>query len=108
MKMTKYKENGIQGENIDRIIHEPARLKIMIHLNMVDESDFIYLLHKTGLSKGNLSSHLSKLENAGYVSIKKEFAGKIPRTLISISEIGSKAFDRYREIMNDLIGGNHY
>ncbi len=102
--MIKDKENLVSGENIDRIIHEPARLRIMLYLSMVDESDFIYLLHKTGLSKGNLSSHLSKLENAGYVSIKKEFTGKIPHTLISLSETGSKAFESYRETMNDIIG----
>lgn len=96
-------EYNLPNEEIDKIIHEPARLKIMIYLYVADNADFIYLMHKTNLSKGNLSSHLSKLEKAGYVEIKKEFIDKIPRTLMSLSENGRKAFDKYKDSIFTLL-----
>ena len=90
-------------DEIDKIIHEPGRLKIVIQLYMVEKADFIFLLHKTGLSKGNLSSHLSKLESAGYVDIRKTFVDKIPRTLLSLTAEGRSAFDNYKGIMENLL-----
>ena len=84
-------------DEIDKMIHEPARLKILIYLYIVDSADFVYLMHKTGLTKGNLSSHLSKLESAGYVVVNKEFVDKIPRTLVSLSDNGRKAFESYKD-----------
>ena len=58
---------------IDKLIHEPARLQIMTQLYVVEEADFLFLMRKTGLTWGNLSSHMSKLETAGYIEVKKEF-----------------------------------
>ncbi len=92
-----------EPNKIDRIIHEPARLKIFTCLDPVDNADFIFLLHETGLSKGNLSSHLSKLELAGYVEIEKTFIGKIPRTLISLSKKGRKSFQDYKNAIVQIL-----
>ena len=88
---------------IDRIIHEPARFMIMAYLYVVESADFLFLMRQTGLTKGNLSSHMSKLETAGYVAIKKEFVDKIPRTLLSLTGEGRKAFDEYRQNMKQVL-----
>ena len=88
---------------IDRIIHEPARFLIMAYLYVVDSADFLFLMNQTGLTRGNLSSHLSKLEVAGYVEIQKEFVKKIPRTVLSLTESGRKAFDNYRQQMKQVL-----
>ncbi len=81
----------------DRLIHEPARLAIMAVLSACESADFAYLLNATGLSKGNLSAHLSKLEAGGYVSIVKSFKGKYPNTACSLTAAGRRAFQRYRQ-----------
>ncbi len=102
-------ENGIDKENfqplaeIDRVIHEPARLLILAYLSVVESADFLFLMNQTGLTRGNLSAHLSKLEAAGYVEIKKEFVEKIPRTLLSLTEAGRKAFQKYRHSMRQVL-----
>jgi DNA-binding MarR family transcriptional regulator len=88
---------------IDRVIHEPARLLIMAVLSVVESADFLFLMNQTKLTRGNLSSHLSKLEAAGYVEIKKEFVEKIPRTLLSLTEEGRKAFAEYRQKMQQVL-----
>lgn len=82
---------------VDRLIHEPARMVIAAILYAVDGADFLYLLRETGLTKGNLSSHLSKLEGAGYVAIEKTYQGKIPRTICHMTDEGRAAFDDYRD-----------
>jgi len=89
--------------NIDRVIHEPARLLILAHLYVIESADFLFLMNQTGLTRGNLSSHLSKLEDAGYVKIKKEFVKKIPRTLLSLTQKGRKAFQKYRQNMRQVL-----
>ena len=99
-------ENLKPIENIDRVIHEPARLMIVAFLSVVESADFIFLMRQTGLTRGNLSSHLSKLEQAGYVVIEKTFVDKIPRTLLSLSDEGREAFSSYRQglmqVLEDL------
>ena len=95
--------------DIDRIIHEPARFMILAILSLVESADFIFLRRQTGLTQGNLSSHLSRLETAGYVNIEKEFVEKIPRTLLSITVQGEKAFNTYQRILQqalNVLGGN--
>lgn len=82
---------------IDRMIHEPARLAIVAVLSACESADFKYLLNVTGLSKGNLSAQLSKLEEAGYVSIAKEFKGKYPHTECKLTADGRRAFKAYWE-----------
>ena len=86
-------------QDLDRVIHEPARLMILGLLTTGGEADFVFLMNETGLTKGNLSSHLVKLEEAGYVSIGKTFRGKVPLTLARITVAGRAAFMRYRKAM---------
>ena len=88
--------------DIDRIIHEPARLLILSYLYVVESADFLFLLKQTNLTKGNLSSHLMKLEKAGYVNIEKKFVNKIPRTLLSLTKEGRKAFHEYNQRMRKI------
>ena len=80
---------------LDRTIHEPARLMIMTVLYAVNEADFLYLQRECGLTQGNLSSHLAKLEDTGYVLIEKMFKGKYPLTVCSLTEKGRAAFAEY-------------
>ena len=89
--------------DIDRTIHEPARLMIVAILYVVQSADFLFLLRQTGLTKGNLSSHLGKLEAAGYVDVKKEFVKKIPRTLLRLTGEGREAFETYRHSMMQVL-----
>jgi DNA-binding transcriptional ArsR family regulator len=88
---------------VDRIIHEPARLTIMALLSGAKEVDFLFLMRETGLTKGNLSSHLAKLEESAYVDIEKKFRGKIPLTLIRLTATGRAALQIYRKNMNGLL-----
>ncbi|MFX1510189.1 MAG: transcriptional regulator [Promethearchaeota archaeon] len=83
-------------DDLDPIVHSPARLKILTVLKEVESADFLFILRRTGLTRGNLSSHLSKLETASYVSITKEFIDKIPHTLIQLTQEGRTALERYR------------
>jgi DNA-binding MarR family transcriptional regulator len=89
--------------NIDRMIHEPARFNIMAFLYVIESADFLFIERPTGLTRGNLSSHMSKLEEAGYVEITKEFVDKIPRTLLRLTKNGREAFSRYRDSMKDIL-----
>ncbi len=84
---------------VDPLIHAPARLAIMATLAAVDEADFRYLQRATGLTKGNLSAHLSKLADAGYITITKTFRGKYPWTRYRLTPQGRAAFEAYREGM---------
>ncbi len=88
----------------DRLVHEPGRLAILVVLNAVEEADFLFLMDQTGLTKGNLSSHTAKLENAGYVEIEKAFVGKIPRTVYRLTDAGGKALEDYRRHMAGVLG----
>ena len=89
--------------DIDRLIHEPARLTILAVLYVVDSADFIFLMHQTGLTWGNLSSHMSKLEEAGYIEVEKEFKGKKPHTMLHLTEEGRAAFREYRGRMKQVL-----
>lgn len=82
--------------DLDRVIHEPGRLILVALLSGIERADFLYLQHETGMNKGTLSSHLSRLEEAAYVEIEKTFRGKIPQTLIRLTPRGRKAFEQYR------------
>lgn len=93
--------------DIDRTVHAPARLMILAFLSAVDSADFTFLLNQTGLTRGNLSSHLQKLEEAGYISVQKEFviaiSRRIPRTLIRLTDEGREAIQTYRETMRQVV-----
>jgi DNA-binding MarR family transcriptional regulator len=77
----------------------------MTQLYVVDEADFIYIMRQTGLTWGNLSSHMTKLEDAGYIEVRKEFQEKKPHTLLSITSSGRKAFERYRKTLDKVFEG---
>ena len=90
---------------LDRVIHEPARLMIVTTLYAVKEADFLYLQNECGLTQGNLSSHLSKLEEARYVEVEKTFKGKYPLTVCSLTSKGRKALEEYARIMQAATQG---
>ena len=90
---------------LDRLVHEPARLQILMFLREVEEADFLYLQREGGFTQGNLSGHLSKLEEAGYIRIRKMFKGKMPLTVCRLTAAGEKALRTYCEQMNNIMQG---
>ena len=96
---------GWHGE-VDRLIHEPARLAIISLLAVVERADFVFLQARTGLTGGNLGSHMGKLEDAGYVEVEKTFAGRRPQTLYRLTRAGHRAFDDYRARMAEVLGSD--
>ena len=93
-------------EAVDRVIHEPARLAIMAQLYVLEEADWLFLHRQTGLSFGNLTSHLTRLEVAGYVSIEKTFLNRKPHTLLRMTDEGRAAFEAYREQIRNWLEPN--
>jgi DNA-binding MarR family transcriptional regulator len=88
---------------VDRTIHEPARGAILAILSGVDTADFLFLQQQTGLTKGNLSAHLSRLEAAHFIQIEKTYRGKVPRTICRLTELGRQAFENYREQLKAFV-----
>ena len=97
-------EAGAGPPGFDRVIHEPARLSILTNLFVVEDANATYLLQQTGLTWGNLGSHLAKLEDAGYVSIAKGFKGKQPQTTIALTPRGRTALVEYRRRLLETLG----
>ncbi len=93
-----------QAIELDRMVHEPARLAVMALLYKAEEADFLFLLRESGLTKGNLQSHLAKLETGGYIEVEKGFVGKIPRTVCRLTTAGRKAFKQYRRDLKKITG----
>lgn len=95
-------------EKLNSAIHAPARLMILAFLAAVVSADFTFLLNQTGLTRGNLSTHISRLEEAGYVKVKKEFVDRVPRTLYKLTSSGKNAIQQYREnmrlVIDELLG----
>ena len=92
---------------INKLIHEPARLMIISLLYVVESADFVWIKGQTGLTDGNLSSHLSKLEIAGYVSVEKSIKNKKTNTLLKLSVGGRKAFEEYRNKLTQILGSTN-
>ncbi len=88
---------------LDRVIHEPGRLMIMALLFAVERADFLYLQHETDMNKGTLSSHMSRLEEAGYVEVTKTYRGKVPQTLLRLTGAGRQAFEQYRRKLKEAL-----
>lgn len=88
---------------LDRLIHEPARLLIVTILSTVASADFLFIQRETGLTKGNLSAHLSKLEKEGYIKIEKTFKGKLPLTICRLTSAGQRALKTYRQQMQSFM-----
>jgi DNA-binding MarR family transcriptional regulator len=89
--------------DINQVIHASARLMVLTYLYVVESADYVYLLRLTGLTWGNLSTHLTKLEEAGYITIQKEFIGKKPHTTISLTPPGRTAFREYKKSMQQVL-----
>jgi len=89
--------------NIDRLVHSPARLSILTYLSVVEEGDAVYLLNQTGLTWGNLSANVTRLQEAGYIEVVKEFKDKKPHTLLKLTDKGRKAFQGYQNKMKGLL-----
>ena len=85
---------------IDKIIHEPARLRVMMILAGLEEADFTFLVTTLGLTRGNLNRHMEKLESAGYLKVKRSFKGKVRNTSYQLTQKGSKALARYWESLD--------
>jgi DNA-binding MarR family transcriptional regulator len=89
--------------DLDPVIHSRVRLAILSVLISVEEADFSFLRETTGTTDGNLSTHLSKLEQAGFVVVRKSFVGKRPLTTVSITESGRKAFSNYVKALESVV-----
>jgi DNA-binding MarR family transcriptional regulator len=87
---------------LDRLVHEPGRLAILTVLSSLKEADFVFLQRATGLTKGNLSSHLTKLEDAGLVQIKKRFVRKKPNTRVGLTKAGKQRIAHHWEQLERL------
>jgi DNA-binding MarR family transcriptional regulator len=92
--------------SVDQVIHASARLMVLTYLYVVESADYVFLMRLTGLTWGNLSTHLSKLEEAGYIEINKGFVGKKPHSTISLTKQGRAAFKEYKrtfqQVLDDL------
>ena len=106
MKNKENKETPNSGSeimNIDRMVHSPARLAILTYLFVVEEGDAIYLLNQTGLTWGNLSANVTRLQEAGYIDVSKVFKNNKPNTTVKLTEKGRKAFTEYQSKMKELL-----
>jgi len=92
----------LAGE-LDKTVHEPARLMILSMLYVIDSADFVFLLNQSGLSRGNFSTHMTKLEESKYVDVRKEFINRKPSTIYSISAAGRAALEKYRDTMKKIL-----
>ena len=90
--------------SLDPLVHAPVRLAILSVLANVEDADFVFLREATGTTDGNLSTHLSKLEKAGYIAVRKEFRGRKPHTTCAITRTGRAAFVAYLEQQEQIIG----
>jgi DNA-binding MarR family transcriptional regulator len=89
--------------DIDRVIHASARLMVLTYLYVVESADYVFLMRLTGLTWGNLSTHLTKLEEAGYIAIEKEFRGKKPHSIVHLTKEGRTAFREYKKSMKQVL-----
>ena len=101
MKNSEHDFSGIA--EIDRLVHEPARLMVMASLYVVESADYTYLMRQADITWGNLSAHISKLEEAGYIEIEKTYRGKRPYTLLRMSPQGRKVFKEYVRKMKNIM-----
>jgi len=101
-KIDKENQGLKQLDDIDPIIHSPTRLKVMTYLYLVENMDYVYLKRLTDLSWGNLSRHLTKLDEAGYLATEKSFENKKPKTLIWLTDEGRDAFQKYKDNLQQI------
>ena len=94
---------GFDLEGLDEVIHGRLRLGIMAYLAHAEAADFTELKTALNATQGNLSIHLRKLEEAGYVAIDKSFLNRKPLTRARLTPEGRKAFDAYLDAMSKLV-----
>jgi DNA-binding MarR family transcriptional regulator len=94
--------NPYDIKNIDRLLHEPTTLMTMSQIHVVESADFLFLQNQLQMTPGNLSSHLSKLEEAGYVEIVKEFIERKPHTALKLTKKGRHALKDYKQNMKQV------
>jgi len=95
-------------EQLDETIHQPVRLKIMAALKALPKQEaieFVRLRAVVEATEGNLGAHLTTLEKAGYVAIEKDFVGKKPRTRVTLTAQGRRAFERYVDYLRGILDG---
>jgi DNA-binding HxlR family transcriptional regulator len=95
--------NEFDYQQLDDLIHSRIRLAVIALLITVEEAEFVYLKDKVNATDGNLSVHLKKLEDAGYISVKKEFVNRKPKTMYAITKTGRKAFEAYLDRLEKMI-----
>jgi len=88
---------------LDKVVHEPARLSVLACLWVVGEADFVFLQRQTGITGGNLSSHIRRLDAEGCVSIRKEFENQRPKTTLSLTKAGREAFEAYIGVLEGML-----
>jgi len=91
--------------DLDRLLHEPARLRTLVQLSVVKKADFTWLLGQTGLTRGNLSVQMSKLAEAGMVKVDKRFHNNRPQTLFELTSAGREALRKYKQNMQSILDG---
>jgi DNA-binding MarR family transcriptional regulator len=96
-------QNDLDLTSIDKIIHEPVRLSILAYLYVLDSADALFLKNQIGLTWGNFSTHLKRLEDAGYIEVQKEFVDRKPVTSYRLTVEGGEAFQQYREKMSGFL-----
>jgi DNA-binding MarR family transcriptional regulator len=89
-------------QEVDRLIHEPSRYNVMALLYVVNRAEYLFVLNQTEMTSGNLTAHLAKLEKAGYLSVQKKFVRRKPKTFLSLTSRGRRAFEVYRDEMRKL------
>jgi len=90
-------------KKLDALIHAPTRLKLMTMLYVVESMDYVFLKNQSGYSWGNLSTHINKLEDAGYISIEKGYRGRKPNTTLMLTDEGREAFRLYKNTMRQIL-----
>ena len=96
-------QKDLDLSSIDKVVHEPIRLSILAHLYVLDSADALFLKNQMGLTWGNFSTHLKRLEDAGYIEVQKEFVDRKPVTSYRLTELGREAFQQYREKMSEFL-----
>jgi len=89
--------------DIDTFIHEPARLRLLAFLSVLDRADFVYLLRESGLSRGNLSVQMTRLSEAGFVDVEKRFVDNRPRTTYALTAAGRRSLRAYKRTLTELL-----
>lgn len=89
--------------DIDKAVHEPARLMILSMLHVIDSADFTFLHRQSGLTRGNFSTHITRLQEAGYVGVEKAFVDRKPLTTYKITQEGRAALETYRKTMLEIL-----